>query len=76
MRVLTPCPPQKGCLICESRLFQGERDPKRKAAKAYAQAQEAARGALLAISGRSPDLAYSLTRRPAGFVHLAERIAS
>lgn len=50
--ILLPCPPRKSCGVCEARLFNGERDPLKKASKYRHQAEqhglEAARLAVFA----------------------------
>ena len=69
--ILTPCLPSKPCRVCESRIFQGVRDPALRAAKLRHQSSQWGQVAAIAIHARDLDVAYVAARRAAGFARLA-----
>lgn len=62
--VATPCLPHRECPVCDGRLNRITAD---KAGKYLHQAAEWGRMAARAVTGRSPDDAYTSARRAASF---------
>ena len=70
--ILTPCPPRKGCIICEARLEErfGSSDPTRKARKYLHQAVELGVDATNLLHQGKTDASIKLYVKAASYANL------